>query len=212
MALEDEDLLEAIDAVLYIQSVLFKPGVLPADAGTWRTKWIELGVMLEDGGSAWKVNDDATGLDRRVDETVAQATRTTMQSAPANASHHLKRAWEAAYGVHPDATLAYSEAVKAVEAVVIPLTIPNDQVATLGKAIKHIRDTAARWSIAVDQAGTPAPVDAVLSLLGLVWHGQSDRHAGPNTKAATLESAQVALHAAVTLVQWFTSGAVKKNP
>lgn len=205
------ELLEAIDAILAIRRPLLD------EKGSTRREWwvntvFNLHTMLEGGGSAWRVDDDAGGLTRRVDETVAQAARDTMKAAPSDAARHLKRAWDAAYGFHPDATQAYSEAVKAVEAVVIPQTIPNDQVATLGKAIAHIKNTAAKWSLAVDQSGTPAPADALLVMLGLVWRGQSDRHAGPNTAPVTLESAQTALHAAVTLVQWFTSGAVKKSP
>ncbi|MET7335957.1 hypothetical protein [Nonomuraea sp. NPDC005650] len=212
--LQGDELLEAIDAALDIYSFLAATEVR---SRTFEHQWWgrllkELQSMLEHGGSAWKLNDDFNGLTRRVDETVSGAAQATMQAAPEDAASHLRRAWDATYGFNPDPTKAYSEAVKAVEAVVVPVTIPNDRVATLGKAIAHIKSTAAKWSIAIDQAGTPAPADALLAMLGLVWHGQSDRHAGPNTAPVTLESAQTALHAAVTLVQWFTSGAVKKSP
>ncbi|MEU1723689.1 hypothetical protein [Nonomuraea sp. NPDC005692] len=210
--LDGEDLLEAIDAAMDLNHYLFEPGADPESNQRWAGMLVELRMMLEDGGSAWKPKDDYSGLTRRVDATVTEAARAAMKAAPPDASAHLRQAWDAAYGFAPDATRAYSEAVKAVEAVVIPHTIPNDQVATLGKAINHIKDTAAKWTIAVDQSGTPAPADALLAMLRLVWHGQSDRHAGPNTAPVTLESAQTALHVAVALVQWFTSGAVKKAP
>ncbi|MGW0486187.1 hypothetical protein [Nonomuraea sp. NPDC003214] len=207
---QGEDLLEAIDATLFLVPSLLEDDEV--QASWWREMTSVLGWTLEEGGSAWCVNDDFTGLTRRVDATVAGVTAATIQAAPPDAAGHLRRAWDAAYGFGPDATKAYSEAVKAVEAVVVPVAIPNDRVGTLGKAITHIEQTAARWTLAVDQNGQAAPVDALLAMLKLVWHGQSDRHAGPNTSPVTLESAQTALHAAVTIVQWFTSGAVKKAP
>ncbi|MFG1977028.1 hypothetical protein ACGFJC_47515 [Nonomuraea fuscirosea] len=211
VSLKGDDLLEALDAALAVNQFMITKS--PSMARSWWQKMVmDLFQILEDGGSAWRITDDVGGLTSRVDETVAQAAREAMQSAPSDARQHLRRAWDAAYGYKPDATLAYSEAVKAVEAVVVPMAIPNDRLGTLGKALAHIKQTAAKWTIAVDQSGTPASSDVLIAMLALVWHGQSDRHAGPNTAPVTLESAQTVLHAAATLVQWFTSGAVKKAP
>lgn len=210
--LDGEKLLEVIDAALAICSPFLDVLEATVEKEWWSGMLRDLAVMLKEGGSAWKLNADLSGLTRRVDETVAQAAKSTMKAAPPDASAHLRRAWEAAYGFSPDATKAYSEAVKAVEAVVLPATIPNDRVGTLGKALKHIKQTAAKWTVAVDQSGTLASADALIAMLALMWRGQSDRHAGPNTSPVTLESAQTALHLAVTLVQWFNSGAVKKAP
>ncbi|MEV0994831.1 hypothetical protein [Nonomuraea sp. NPDC050202] len=211
VVLDGDSLLEAIDATLNVcGSYAGVDGNDVFEHQWWGAMLLKLQLILDTGGSAWKLNDDLNGLARRVDETVAQAAWMTMQAAPTDAADHLKRAWNAAYGMNPDASKAYSEAVKAVEAVVIPAAIPNDRQGTLGKALAHIKQTAAKWTVAVDQSRTPASADVLIAMLALVWHGQRDRHAGPNTAPVTLESAQTVLHAAVTLVQWFTSGAIRK--
>ncbi len=215
LSLLGEDLLEAIDAVMSINRWIVDDDDYRRDdlKKWWLGKLVDLNLLLREGGSAWQPNDGFDGLTTRVDETVAEAQRTVVRDAPQGAAEHLKKAWEASYGYKPDPTVAYSEAVKAVEAAVIPVTIPNDGKATLGKALTHIKNTSAKWSLAIDdQAGQPASADAAIALIELLWHGQRDRHAGPSMKPATRESAQTAVHAAVTLVHWFTSGAIHKAP
>lgn len=78
---------------------------------------------------------------------------------------------------------------RAVEGAAIPVTLPNDRLATLGKVL--------------------APADAVVGMIALLWEGQRDRHAGgPISQPVTQEAAQTAVHLAVTLVQWFSAGAI----
>ncbi|MGC5015133.1 hypothetical protein ACLQ2R_30595 [Streptosporangium sp. DT93] len=215
VSLTGEDLLEAIDATLDLGKWRIDerpPGVEGIVFNYWVALVMDLNTMLKEGGSAWRVNDTLDGLTRRVDVMVTAAALSVIKDAPSDAAQHLRKAWGAAYGPQPDPTVAYSEAVKAVEAVVIPMTIPNDGIATLGKALAHMKSTQAKWNLAIDdKSGQPASLEAVIALIGLLWHGQRDRHAGPSMKPATQEAAQTALHAAVTLVQWFTSGAVRKQ-
>jgi hypothetical protein len=46
-------------------------------------------------------------------------------------------------------------------------------------------------------------------MIALLWEGQRDRHAGgPISQPVTQEAAQTAVHLAVTLVQWFSAGAI----
>ena len=53
---------------------------------------------------------------------------------------------------------------------------------------------------------------AVEECLSLLWDGQRWRRHGSMqpTPSVSLEEALMAVHLAVTLVQWFTSGAVRK--
>jgi uncharacterized protein YmfQ (DUF2313 family) len=83
-----------------------------------------LNQLLEDAGSAYRAKV-ATGLTRRVDETAHSAAEQAEKDAHPDASQHLRTAWRAAYGLHPDPTKAYSGAIKAVEAVSIPIVLPN---------------------------------------------------------------------------------------
>lgn len=110
-------------------------------------------------------------------------------------------------------TVAYVEAVKAIEAALIPLATPNDQQATLGKALGTLRSTTAKWELAIpDDQGTPADIHPLLDLAGLVWHGHRDRHAGtPTANPASATAAEMALHTAVMIVYWTNCGGLRRR-
>ncbi|MER6830845.1 hypothetical protein ABT352_32965 [Streptosporangium sp. NPDC000563] len=218
--LQGKDLLEAIDVVLATNVTLLRPPgrYMEWEEQQFRKKWVvtvkELHFRLIEAGSAWQPNAEFDGLERRVDETVAEAAKATIAAAPTDAATHLKAAWAAAYAFHPDPEKAYSQAIKAAEAVVIPATIPNAGTPTLGTALKHLEDTKAKWTTVLDDKnGNPASAEPVIGLIRMLWQGQRDRHAGgPTSKPATQEAAEAAVHAAVLIVQWFNSKAVVKNP
>lgn len=94
--------------------------------------------LLVSAGSAWRASGAGKGLERRLDPAA-----TTQLSAAVDAGgrpgEHLAIAWTAIFGRNPDPTKAYAEAVKALEAAVCPLVIPNERTPTLGKAIGQLR-------------------------------------------------------------------------
>lgn len=82
---------------------------------------------LLDAGSVWTVAAATKGkcyLVRRMPDGVAIAAKAAFQYP--NGGKKLATAWEAAFGVNPDPTRAYSLAVKAVEDAAIPAVCPND--------------------------------------------------------------------------------------
>jgi hypothetical protein len=171
----------------------------------------DLDALLRDGGSAYRVNDTATGLERRVDGTITELAR---QAAQATASgRHLKAAWRAAYGIRPDPTAAYAEAVKAIEAALIPLVVPDKPKATLGRVLQMWEKTANQWELAIfDEHAAPAEITPLVSLASLVWKGQRDRHAGtPTAIDATPEAAEMAVHAAGMIVYWVSRGGLRQK-
>ncbi|GAA3821165.1 hypothetical protein GCM10022226_46800 [Sphaerisporangium flaviroseum] len=212
--LEGEELFEAVDAALDLHNWLLASDVEPDSHQWWVWMARDLMMILDEAHSEWEVNHLVNGLVRRVDPTAAQAVAAVVKDASADASAHLSKAWDKAYGFRPDPGDAYSEAVKAVEAAVIPVTIPRSGKPTLGTALKHLEDTESQWSLVIDdKTGQPTPARVVIGLIDLLWHGQRNRHAGgPTTKPISQETAEAAVHAAVTLVQWFTSGAIRKAP
>jgi hypothetical protein len=124
----------------------------------------------------------------------------------------LSAAWVAAYGRHAIASRAYSEAIKAVEAASIPVVLPGQKMVTLGKVIRELRDHPDRFQLVINakEGSGPADISAVHAMLSLLWEGQTDRHGAPTpTVPVTPEAAAAAVHLAVTLVQWFQSGAVQ---
>ncbi|MFJ1562650.1 hypothetical protein ACIOG8_00165 [Streptomyces erythrochromogenes] len=169
-----------------------------------------LDELLSDAGSAWRVRGDRTGLVRRVSPTAVSAYEMTVTSAE-RARERLSRAWSAAYGLHPDPGAAYRHAVAAVEAVAIPLFVPADSQASLGKVRAHLDQGRAKYVLVIsDKSGGASGIDSVVEMVSTLWHGQRDRHEGGSSSAPiTQAAAEAAVHLAVLLVQWFATGAVQ---
>jgi hypothetical protein len=168
----------------------------------------QLDQLLEDAGSAHRVDWGQRCLKRRVDATVTVAAEHTMAAAP---GRHLQEAWAAVYGRHLDPAKAYDEAVRGVEAAAIPVLLPKGAKETLGKVLAHLRDAGGKWALAIEGAddGDVAPLTAMIQLL---WNGHVARHAGgPSYRPQRQDEAEMAVHLATTLVQWFTSGAVRRR-
>ncbi|GAA4729902.1 hypothetical protein Prum_067590 [Phytohabitans rumicis] len=171
----------------------------------------QLDEILRDGNSVYRVRrPDCAGLERRVDETVASAVRHAADSGP---GQHLKASWDAAYALHPNASVAYAEAVKAVEEVLVPLVLPGENKATLGGVLGKWKTTANQWELAIaDGDANPASIDPLVSLTRLLWQGHRDRHAGtPTAVDVTPEAARMAMHAAATIVQWTVEGGLRQR-
>jgi hypothetical protein len=172
----------------------------------------DLDFILRDGGSAYRVNDDGNALEQRVSMTVREAVRRATESS-ADKDGHLDAAWRAAYGIRPEPTVAYAEAVKAIEAAVIPVVLPTDPKATLGKALAHLRSTANQWELVISDAnGAPAGVAPLVSLLELIWQGHRDRHAGtPTAIPVSSEAGEMAVHAAAMTVYWLSRNGLRRR-
>jgi len=173
-----------------------------------------LNNMLRESGSAWMVAPDRQALVQRVPDEVAAAARLAIQSWP-RAGHHLGEAWRKIFGREPDPSGGYHEAVKAVEVAVCPVIIPKHPKPTLGVAIAALRDAPLGKFATVFEDTVPGikPLDAIRGLMNLVWTNEVDRH-GTDDESVPLhvspDQAEAALFAAVTLVQWFQRGFVRR--
>ena len=171
----------------------------------------EIDELLQRGNSKWKVGErnGFKGLERRVPEGVQVAAERAMQEG-GRSGRRLAHAWELLYGVRPDPTGAYAEAVKAVEGVACPLLCPDDRGATLGKAINIVQTQ--HWHVPMSKQDNRAPTEDVLEgMMRVLWHGQHDRHDDGEPSApgkVSLEEATVAVGLAVTLIHWFAAGLV----
>ena len=131
----------------------------------------EIDELLQRGNSKWKVGkrNGFKGLERRVPEGVQVAADHAMQEG-GRSGRRLAHAWELLYGVRPDPTGAYAEAVKAVEGVACPLLCPDDRGATLGKAINIVRTQ--HWHVPMSKQDDRAPTEDVLEgMMRVLWHG-----------------------------------------
>lgn len=170
----------------------------------------ELRNRLYASGSAWTVGPDGRSLTRRV-LAEAQASAQEAIARGDRETEYLCAAWRYAYGRNPQPGSAYRDAVRAIEAVICPLVIPNDSVGTLGKAIAVLRDApAGKFGSIFDDnpRGTP-PVDLIRGILELVWTNQIDRHGTANSEVpinVSQEQAEAAVQIAVLILQWVRSG------
>ncbi|MEU3550636.1 hypothetical protein [Streptomyces longwoodensis] len=183
---------------------------------TARELRVELDYILTEGGSAYTVNPEGDGLCRRVNETLRESLEAAVQAADKQkqgAGAHLREAFAAAYGINPNPSVAYSQSVKAVEAVANPLFLPKSPEPTLGAVRSTLDQGRNKYEMVVqDRTGAPAGINAVVELLNLLWHGQRDRHAGgPTSQPVTQEAAETAVHAAALLVHWIATGAIRKK-
>ncbi|MBO3753078.1 hypothetical protein J5X84_44160 [Streptosporangiaceae bacterium NEAU-GS5] len=207
----------AVDAVLQLHTGW---EWLEATEGTWREGDLsfsreidDLDSILEDAGSSFRVYRPKHCLIKRVDETIHAAVDKSIEEAPSNAADHLRAAWAAAYGIHPDPDKAYGQAVRAVEALACPLVTPRNARSTLGIVIRDLRSQLAQWQLKVTgSSGHPASIDRFIEMLDLLWKGQS-RHAGnPSSRHQSQTEGEAAIHLAATIVQWLTLGILEKVP
>jgi hypothetical protein len=86
----------------------------------------------------------------------------------------------------------------------------GDVINELARESKVQPKNPPKWRLTLDDAdGDPATASTVLALATLLREGHRDRHAGDAmSKPVTAEGARVAVQVAVTVVQWFSMGAV----
>jgi len=112
----------------------------------------------------------------------------------------------------PQPDLGYRKAIEAVEAVVLPIAVPNDDTATLGKAIGQMR-TQGDWKLPFIREHAQNPSEGVvLGMMQALWSGHSDRHPGTASYIlSTQEAAEAAVSLAVTLVSLFSNGGIQRR-
>jgi hypothetical protein len=173
-----------------------------------------LNDLLLEAGSAYRVLvSNPPMLVHRVEAALEKAAdRLIHQGDPPG--ELLANGWQATYGIHPNPSHGYRQAVRAVEAAAIPVIIPNDADATLGRVIGAIRGQPHLWQLSFTHRAEPQrPLDVLIAMLALLWEGQYDRHVSEGVPLqVSQEEAETALPLAVTLVQWFTSDRVSRRP
>jgi hypothetical protein len=167
---------------------------------------------LEEAASAWRVGlvSGRPGLVERIDPTVQLAAETT-GTLDARAGRLLADAWKHAFSMTRDPSAAYRYAVRAVEAAAAPVISPKDSIPTLGKMITAFRDKPEKWNFTfkVDSAADPRTV--LLGMMQILWTNEYTRHVDPDIQAplhVSQAEAESAVVLALTLVNWFISGAV----
>lgn len=175
---------------------------------------VELEKILSEAG--FYLSATPAGLEYRVDPTVVNLAETAADEArrfgKPNAATRLESAWKKAYSLHPEPTESIAEAIRAVEAVMLPIVVPNDLKAMYPRGVGTLRDNKDKWRLVIETQKGADDIDVVISMLDRLGTAHLERHEGNVAKGAdTVESARACVHLAATLVQWFSMGAVVKR-
>jgi hypothetical protein len=216
----EEYLLDIVDAILSLG------GPWPTEDG-WRMHneppankraLAALAELLDIAQSVYCVNAARDGLARRADAAATaafQQASLSAASAPSagSSAEHLSNAWSTLHALRPDPSRAYSEAIKAVEAAAHAIVQPNHAKATLGTMLGELKNASHKFSLAIPGPTGSGDVAPLVAMIELLWTGQTSRHGAQTpTRTETREEADMAVHLAVTLVQWFAAGAIIRKP
>ncbi len=203
----DGQLLDVVHATLHVlanSGVTFRPP----------QPYEEVEKHLALGRSVWQAT--ATGLARRVDPATQAALEWTTMTADA-ASAELKEAWDKATSREGDPSDAWDHAIKAVEAVLIPIVVPTQAGPHLGHVLGQLDRHGQLWEpgLRYNQTKPPdssprSPVEALVGVLRLIYPNP-DRHVGPGHRAPTAAEARVVVQLAMTVVQWAREGLIVKR-
>lgn len=174
----------------------------------------DLDALLERSKSAYTVGARAgrPGLVRRVPVGVQEAADSVMARSQ-RAGVYLAKAWGKLYGLEPDASEAFRQAILAIEEAAVPIVSPTNKGASLGTVLRQIEDQK-DWALPMDRVHPGAPTsDVIVGMMRVVWFGQHDRHAGQPSAPGnvSIEEATVAVSMAVTLVNLFTAGLMRRG-
>ncbi|GAA0802103.1 hypothetical protein Sya03_05610 [Spirilliplanes yamanashiensis] len=226
-SVSDKALLDVVDALLDLlpargqgpnRADPLPMQIIAAMNATKRDHRKSLQQHLDDARLMYRISEDGRRLVRRTDRASELALRDASAAADqmpssGSASKFLESAWEALAGLHPDPPRAYSEAIKAVEAAAHSVVQPNHAKATLGTMLGELKNARHRFVADVGQPGTSVGLETVISMAEALWTGQTSRHGGQYpTLMEDLSQARAALHLATTLVTWFASHVVRREP
>ena len=167
----------------------------------------ELEQLLTDGGSVWSATSE--GLQRRVPPAVQDAYEAAVSPADV-ASDELEEAWSNVYGRHPDPSDAWDHAIKAVEAILIPIVCPTKDKANLGSVAGDLKAQPGRFTFGLQSTGIGG-VETLEAMIRLMWPNPDRHGGGPNPRVPTIEQARAVVQMAVTIAQWGRDGQIVRR-
>ncbi len=170
----------------------------------------EIDRVLTGARSKWRTGEvnGNRRLVARVPDGVQDAAETTAKRG--NAGRLLARAWAGVHGIEPNASGSYSDAIRAVEVAAISKVMSSDSTATLGKVIGQM-EADADWSLPLREHAKAPSSAMILGMLRTIWFGHRDRHGASDYTDVSLDEARAAVALAVTLIDWFESGAITRR-
>jgi len=196
----DEELLDAVHVTL---------GVLSSGPTVFRhPPWQKVDRILATGRSAWKATEE--GLVHRAEPT-AQAAFEQAIATPSSASTELTEAWEKAHARQSNPGDAWDHAIKAVEAVLLPIVVPRKAKANLGDVIGQLRGQPHLWKLGIRGQNRDHSVEPLVAMLTLLWP-DPNRHGSPTPEGPAIpEEGRALVNLATTIVQWARDGLIVRK-
>ena len=209
--MNDDLLLDIVDSILQQLPALDESGAYVTQ-NKLRVLVAALQSILTESGSDFAVDfSQGMRLVRRVDTATRQAGDGAAGQG-GQASDLLTSAWSVTFNRDPNPSRAYQDAVLAVESVACQAFMPGDQSPTLGKAVSYLQSTLPTWTVATLDDQEQASAETLLAMLKTVWRNHQ-RHVGAEgspPQPATQDEAEAVFFLAMTIVQWFEHGLVKR--
>lgn len=155
----------------------------------------DLASDLETAGSVWRVDLDEGGLRRRVPDEALASYEKALEEQP-SAAEHLSNAWAHAFGLHSDPGRAWGDAIKALEAVLSPIVIPDARLAKLSDIQSAVRN-APEGKFVIRAAGRD-PKASLSGMLDAIPY-EPGRHGSDPTRAEIETGRVVVLQATAIL-------------
>lgn len=205
--------LQQLRNALYANEVAFLTAVdLHLSRVTDPTDSSILEQTLSEASSEWRVGelDSKPALVKRIDETVQRAAEETARQGT-RSGRLLAEAWRHAFSMQRDPSASYRSSVRAVEAAAGPILTPADPRPSLGKMITALRDGMTKWNFTFTVDSAVNPKGVLLQMMQLLWTNEYSRHVDADPAVplhVSQPEAESAVILALTLVNWFTSGAI----
>ena len=209
--MNDDLMLDVVDSILQHLPALDEAGDYVTQ-NKLRVLVAALQSILTESSSAFAVDfSHGMRLVQRVDQTAEQASRDALAQV-GHASGLLKTAWSETFKREADPSSAYRDAVLAVESVACRTITPSDQKPSLGNAISQLQSTLTTWTVATIGDQQQASAETLLAMLKMIW-ANHEEHIGADgapAQPASQDEAEAVVFLAMTLVQWFERGLVKR--
>jgi hypothetical protein len=112
---------------------------------------------------------------------------------------------------HPDSSDAWDHAIKAVEAVLIPIVCPKKDKGDAWQRCRPAEIRTARMEVGAGQPGRDRGMQTLDAMLRLMWPNPDRHQDGTPRRKPTQHEAEAVIHTAVTIVQWARSGVLVKR-
>lgn len=174
----------------------------------------QINTILTSSGSKWIAVKGGSGvratLEERVSESAQNALAMALRESDATTQQFLKQAWSNAFGRNPNASGAYSNAIKAIEAAAWPTITPKHKKATLGTMLGEVKSNISKWKTATVDKKENQGATTIKDIMQLIWDGQTDRHGTAQPVAPSQEAAEEAVLYAVVVCNFFNRNLVTK--